>query len=1648
MQHTSCTEDRIQHALDRCLDGLRQSPTAAHHWNVLMCSAGQSMNRWSLEEMVKRDPENFLILLQQIIRKTREVQEQCQYELVAPLAIMFSSTLLQTPYCPPDTELLEEAIEVFRCFLTWPEPYCSVCTNLLSTLQLEIKAPGISFQRLVREEQGLATSSQCSKTMTVLLMNSSEVPADFLSVAKQLSCIQHSQKETYITLIKHAFQSTLGTKYPLQSIHRALQEKTVTELGEIFSMVSDISEKAAAMSDPQKGRSHVIQELEQLRERLRIPPSNGRKSDGMLQTLPLPTAKCYMFHWEKDNFDVLNTLLEHDLDDLATNGQTEGEEEVDIDDDVEEDATEMDAEEEEEEEDKEEGEQGVELPSISIITNGCSTNHRASTFSTISSLSTASKDSMFSTLSVTSESYAPSLFSVTSGVDSDYFEDSDDYMCSSPVAEKCSPKSASKTSARLSQHFYRLFIKPKSTRSLSRAKSLGNTESKDLLVVREKRSNSLPQQVKLRSPETFLQPQSQTLRHVCFRRRPILSSDEDSKNTTLRVVVFGADHVAGKVARAYNSLRRKESACPRLSRAFNLQFYFVPVKRDSAAGQGRSPGPAVQSGTPKGCDLHVKGMGDSTNDIANLLGMLDPWYERNTLSLLNLPANVVCQQTSKTESESYDSSYEQRLPILADLVLYYCRNAARPALIQLYQAELTLACGERRTEVFVHSLELGHTAGTRAIKAMGAASKRFGIDGDREAVPLMLDVMYNRVVISGRSQWKRETKVCTSVNFTKACKNPEELDSKMECLQLTMTEVLKRQNGKGKKGYNQQLSVTEVKVDKVQVSGAGNTTFAVCLDQDEKKKKYCKVLPDMTNKAPWDNSSSMCSMEPTVGCSPTVPEPELYRRIQAVLPRQTNNQQSPDCFNKGMLRWTLHKKVQNNPANSLSLVWVLIKELEKAERWDSRSCIIPLLHTLMYAIIQTAYIPDELYKRLYDFCKRLLTYPQPYCTVGLSYTRQLKTERSIPGLMYQRMLTAEQRLKNEHYPFQERVFVLADPEIFSGSLGQVLLGDIEASASASASGGSLGPLDHLRSVVQHSIQAALGAEQCHGPKLAQALKDMGQDIEPYFQEVLAALEQSVEEGSRGEGKALRSRLQQLYNEIVAEADSEPLSGGPLCDCPLPNPEMSFHLWTEDLDIWRELAKWFRSSSMSEQFSLGQEPEDFDLSESLSDLMLSDMTRFSIMSNDSGIERDLPPSADPSLSSSLDSASMAAAWEQCKSEQDFSKLSRRGGIKMKPSVKDSMVLMQDTLEDHPNLGAGAGVGSKGGRRGATLQRRAGSSVMQNPFPKQQRLFTARIVTMGDDRVLGRLAKAYYFFRKREARRLFLTMKVNLQFYYIPVCRATTPISPVKENLHQSKGNPCTLGSYLSMVDPWYNSNIRSLGCMIPKLAEMQQANPGRPKEPFVSDVISYYVRTGQQPVYFSIYFVKIIFTSTTKDPVEDVFLTHLEIEFPEFKQISASNRDKQKKSSAEVCGAVVSINYRKVTLSGRDIDKGISVRMSGAQISAIPSNEAEDLNCLTLTMNESPTKTKNNVVESKFRTSNIKIRTLESRSFTLTLDRDSRRTYKDVQSIEISPCLDPGYCVQKTMRSKFKLGEDKDAGLSKYMSKGLPLPINTFAGIIT
>lgn len=76
---------------------------------------------------------------------------------------------LQTPHCPPDAELLEEAMEVFRCFLTWPEPYSSVCRDLLSTLSLELKAPG---EHSAHHEKAICVLNCCISTLICPLVTS------------------------------------------------------------------------------------------------------------------------------------------------------------------------------------------------------------------------------------------------------------------------------------------------------------------------------------------------------------------------------------------------------------------------------------------------------------------------------------------------------------------------------------------------------------------------------------------------------------------------------------------------------------------------------------------------------------------------------------------------------------------------------------------------------------------------------------------------------------------------------------------------------------------------------------------------------------------------------------------------------------------------------------------------------------------------------------------------------------------------------------------------------------------------------------------------------------------------------------------------------------------------------------------------------------------------------------------------------------------------------------------------------------------------------------------------------------------------------------------------------------------------------------
>ncbi|XP_077415822.1 phosphoinositide 3-kinase regulatory subunit 5-like isoform X2 [Vanacampus margaritifer] len=787
MEQNSCTEDRLQHVLERCLCDLEFNTPDKQLWNAGLC-----MNRWCLEELVMRDPHNFPFLLQTILKRTKEVLVQCQYVLVVPLTLLFSSTLIKAPYLHPDCDVLLEAYLLFHHFLSWPDPYCTASQHLLNIIYNELRAPGISFQRLVKAEHCISNEKQHSKTMIVLLVSPDEdSPPEVQSVSKQLSANQLPKRDITITLILHGFQAALGTKIHLQGLRDALQTKQPGELEQLLETVTCCMEAAASTADLSTARENLLQTLDQLRQSL-IPTTGGDHLDtGLAETFMLPFPKCHTIYWQNDNFDFLNNILMREcyLDSPLACVKKDEDDSTDI--------------------QKEEVMQRSKADQVLK-------NH---SISTASSLPSGHSPSSSCSVSTTCGS---------SFVKSDFGE----FVAHEDAAER-----------QKSQSTYRK--KPK-----KKSKSLLGLEHfsvffKNPCNVGAQFKQSLPNQDQLMHPFTGSRPRraEDTLspqKHLCIRRRPILSSSENDAPqaaTLVRVLVFGRDREAGRLARAYSDLQQKEAKCPLLTKMCKLQFYFVPSKR-TFAGNLRGTHSSSETGRSTKAASVPNGISpdDSTTDLAQMLGMMDPWYDRSVHSLLSLSSDVLCQPAWKEESVSENNGRKVHLPLMADLVLYYCRHANQPVLVQLYRVELTLAGGDKRSEVFIHSVELGHTAATRAVKTMGAAGKRFGIHEESEAAPLTLRVAYNKVACSGRSQWTQAEMLCTSVNIHKVSRKAEHLESGSESLWLSVNELPKKHCPKSKKSNSQHSSKSEVNVNRVEVSsGKAQTTFAVCLDQDERK---------------------------------------------------------------------------------------------------------------------------------------------------------------------------------------------------------------------------------------------------------------------------------------------------------------------------------------------------------------------------------------------------------------------------------------------------------------------------------------------------------------------------------------------------------------------------------------------------------------------------------------------------------------------------------------------------------------------------------------------------------------------------------------------------------------------------------------------
>ncbi|KAL6064946.1 hypothetical protein STEG23_026970 [Scotinomys teguina] len=699
-------------------------------------------------------------------------------------------------------------------------------------------------------------------------------------------------------------------------------------------------------------------------------------------------------------------------------------------------------------------------------------------------------------------------------------------------------------------------------------------------------------------------------------------------------------------------------------------------------------------------------------------------------------------------------------------------------------------------------------------------------------------------------------------------------------------------------------------------------------------------------------------------------ELDFQRSVQAVL-RELNTPTPALQSNRGMWRWSLHKKVERDPGKSSVLVRILLRELEKAESEDVRRVIIPLLLTLMYVLTKQATgITEDLYHRAYTFCTRLLTLPAPYSTVALDCAIRLKTEAAVPGTLYQRTVIAEQNLMSELYPYQERVFLFVDPELVSASVCSALLLEIEAAQEQQT------PEACMRHVVTHALQAALGDACYTGALNRKLLASSRRVLEYYFHAVVAAIEQVASEDSPSRLGHLE-RLEEIYCSLLGPTATRRRCVGDLLQdrlpsTPLPSPYITFHLWTDQEQLWKELVLFLRPRS---QMRVSADLEALDLQGFRPDW---DLAR---VSTDSGIERDLPLGNDelPDPSSP---------------EMERAALQRRGGIKKRVWPPDFS--MPGSWDGPPGLH----------RRTA---RPSGDGEM---LPGVSRVHTARVLVLGDDRMLGRLAQAYYRLRKRESKKFCLTPRLSLQLYYIPVLAPQDPEASRKPELGE-------LASFLGRADPWYESTVNTLCPAILKLAEMVggarkrgKADTSRTVDPFILDVITYYVRMGTQPIYFHLYKVK-IFTNLSHDPIEDIFLTELKMKIQDSK-FPKEGSSPRRKGTSEGTGAELSIHYQKALLSHRPRDVTVSLRATGLVLKAIPAGDSEEFShctspnaasapdgtCLHVSVTE-VVKSSNlagrsfTMATNTFRTSSIQVQSQDQRLLTLWLDKDSRRTFRDV-----------------------------------------------------
>ncbi|XP_028311991.1 phosphoinositide 3-kinase regulatory subunit 6 [Gouania willdenowi] len=666
-----------------------------------------------------------------------------------------------------------------------------------------------------------------------------------------------------------------------------------------------------------------------------------------------------------------------------------------------------------------------------------------------------------------------------------------------------------------------------------------------------------------------------------------------------------------------------------------------------------------------------------------------------------------------------------------------------------------------------------------------------------------------------------------------------------------------------------------------------------------------------------------------------------------------------DGFQKGILTWILQKKLDVDPSSSIPLIRALIHQLRnkmmeanKIHEVKSYMSIIPMLHTLHYAVIQSGVvIPISLYQEVIKCLKELLKLPLPHSAVASNTLRSIEMEMKTPGVLYWKKVLAEQNLKSETFTQQEKVFVFADPAVFSDSM------KAEIEACLKMSGFRKNVNNVQKRMIMHVLQA--GMESIDRMELASALEALDEAaVKTFFNELNLAVTQSSKGGASTNEEYLNT-LQRIYRDIMAASKEGPSSEGDdgfLSSTTLPFPDFNFLLWNENdelCELWNQLSKFTFGTQCSED----DETND---------------------KRDSGIEADLKESS-PNKT------------------QD--KLKRRGALKPQRS-KDKLTLVNEKMEK-----------TMGSTRSSDMSR------------------TAKVVFMGDDRVLGRLTNAYHSIQKKESKHNLLTKKLNLQLYYIPV---TDDSSVYSHGDTLPNGDKMSLASHLGQIDPWYQRNILSLVDPISNPADV----PSVSDEPsqlnlYVLDTLCYYLRCGTQPANLPLYTVKMI----SDVEVEEVFVSHLHANIPGSVENAPKKKFMSRRGSNQTPPeAVVLVSCKKLTISQRRDQAITSLRTSGLTITSKPSASTSAQDSLAICFDCLKPEYKG------FQAKSIKVEATAHWRFSVCLDRDSRRTNHNVKSIEVAPCLDPGSDIRPLHSFS------RELPLSKYLDNVLSLPINTFTGL--